>query len=82
VVTGAERPNFRTIKRVRANRRRDGAQQVVLKEQKKIDIVVWGVKGAQEPINFFSLRNIRRKLKNIFFTIIVSIFFLEKVDVM
>jgi hypothetical protein len=83
VVTGAERPNFRTIKRVRANRWRDGEQQVVLKERKKIDLVVWGVKSAQEPINFFSLRNIRRKLKNKIFTIIVfNFFFFEKVDVM
>jgi hypothetical protein len=60
---------------VRANRWRDGAQQVVLKERKKIDLVVWGVKGAQEPINFFFTEKYQAKTKNKFFTIIVSIFF-------
>jgi hypothetical protein len=60
---------------VRANRRRDGEQQVVLEERKKIDLVVWGVKSAQEPINFFFTEKYQAKTKNIFFLIIVSIFF-------
>lgn len=40
---------------------------------KKIELVVWGVKGAQERINFFFTEKYQAK-KN-FFTIIVSIFF-------
>lgn len=55
-----------------------GATGAVKRAKKKIDLVVWGVKGAQEPINFFSLRNIRRKLKNKIFTIIVFNFFFSK----
>jgi hypothetical protein len=63
---------------VRANRWRDGEQQVVLKERKKIDLVVWGVKSAQEPINFFFTEKYQAKTKNKIFTIIVSIFFFWK----